>query len=68
MNYQECLLATYFDLESWAFALVGLIVSLLLLRFGKVFFATICIAVGLLLAVSGAFLHYELNCLELKGL
>lgn len=37
MNYQECLLATYFDLESWVFALVGLIVSLLLLRFGKVF-------------------------------
>lgn len=68
MNYQECLRATYFDLESWAIALVGLIVSFLLLRFGKIFFATICIAVGLLLAASWAYLHYELNCLELKGL
>lgn len=68
MSYDECLRSTYFDLESWLIAFLGLCISFILWRYGKTTFAIISAFVGLLLALSWAYLYYELNCVELIGL
>lgn len=68
MNYDECLRSTYFDLESWLIALVGLGISFIFWRYGKTAFAIMSAFVGLFLALSWTYLYYELNCVELIGL
>ncbi len=68
MDYDECLLSTYFDLESWLIALLGLGISFIFWRYGKKGFAMASSCTGLLLAVSWAYLYYELNCVELLSL
>jgi hypothetical protein len=68
MNYDECLHATYFDLESWLIALLGLGISFIFWRYGKRAFAIISACIGILLAPSWAYFSYELNCVELIGL
>lgn len=68
MTYEQCLRSTYFDLESWAIVLAGLVMSIIFWKFGKNVFAIGSFGVGLLLAVFWAYSHYELNCIELLGL
>ncbi len=68
MNYEECLRSTYFDLESWLIALLGLGISFIFLRYGKMAFAIVSACIGILLALSWAYLYYELKCVELIGL
>ena len=68
MSYQECLHSTYFDLESWVVALVALVISLVLWKFGKRVLAIVCLCIGLLLAAFWAYGYYEFNCVELYGL
>lgn len=68
MNYSECLRSTYFDLESWLIALLGFGISYIFWKWGKTAFAVMSACVGLSLSLSWAYLHYELNCVELIGL
>ncbi len=68
MNYEECLRSTYFDLQSWLIALIGLGISFIFWRDGRTAFAIVSAVVGLFLAFSWAYLHYKLNCVELIGL
>ena len=68
MNYDECLRSTYFDLESWLIVLLGLGISVILWIYGKTSFAIMSALVGLFLALSWAYLYYELSCVELIGL
>ncbi len=68
MNYEECLRSTYFDLQSWLIALIGLGISLIFWRYGRTAFAIVSAVVGLFLAFSWAYLHYKLVCVELIGL
>ncbi|MEM7520985.1 MAG: hypothetical protein AAF307_08095 [Pseudomonadota bacterium] len=68
MTYDECLRSTYLDWESWLIALVSLAISFALRKYGKTSFAIVSGSFGLLLAVSWAYLFYELNCVELIGL
>ena len=65
MTYQECLRLTFFDLESWVIALAGLVISFFVLRYGTRIFASVFAGLSLLLAISWAYLYYELNCVEL---
>lgn len=68
MTYEQCLRSTYLDLESWIIALVGLVVSYIFWKYGKSVFAIVTVCIGQLLAVSWAYIYYELNCVELFGL
>lgn len=68
MSYDECLRSTYFDLESWLFALLGLGISFIFWRYGRMAFTIISACISLLLALSWAYFYYELNCVELIGL
>ena len=65
MTYQECLRLTFFDLESWVIALAGLVISFFVLRYATRIFASVFAGLSLLLAISWAYLYYELNCVEL---
>ncbi|MGC3940964.1 hypothetical protein ACOTTU_24480 [Roseobacter sp. EG26] len=68
MNYQECLHSTFSDIESWTIAIVGLALAFVLRRFGRTSIAVVVASVGVAFAVFWAYLHYELNCVELFGL
>lgn len=68
MNHDGCLRSTYYDLESWLIALLGLGISFFFWRYGKMPLAIMSALVGFLLALSWAYLYYELNCVELIGL
>lgn len=68
MRYEECLRSTYFDLDSWIIALVGLTVAFFLWRFNKTGLAIVCVGLSLLAAACWAYLYYELNCVGLCGL
>lgn len=68
MNYDECLRSTYFDLESWLIALLGLGISFIFWRYGRMVFVIISAGISLLLALLWAYFYYEMNCVELIGL
>lgn len=66
--YFECQREAYFDLESWTIALLGLGISFIFWKNGKIPFAIMSALAGLSSALSWAYLYYELNCVELIGL
>ncbi|MEM6372375.1 MAG: hypothetical protein AAF727_06300 [Pseudomonadota bacterium] len=68
MTYEQCVRATFLDWESWLIALIALAMFLILRHFKRTVKAIGSGVVGVCLALSWAYLFYELNCVELIGL
>ncbi len=65
MSYEECLRATISDPQSWSVLVIGLVLTVILKRFGRHYSG-----LAMLVATAGfsfiwAYGFYELNCVEL---
>lgn len=65
MTYEDCLLSTFLDIQSWGIALAGLMVAAILKKFKRTISAALVSMIGLISAIAWAYIYYELNCVEL---